>query len=138
MSVVSAMIDTHAYYQTLKDAGVSERQADAMTKGLAAVMIGTLATKADIGELRTEIADLRAELKTEIGELRTELKTEIAELRTELKGDNSGLRVEFERLRGQVGRIEAQLQMTQRGFGFLATYTTLIVAIATVVNHFVR
>jgi uncharacterized protein YdhG (YjbR/CyaY superfamily) len=45
---------------------------------------GDLATKADLAELRTEIAELRTELKMEMAELRTELKAEMAALRTEL------------------------------------------------------
>lgn len=106
---MSAMIDTHAYYRTLRGAGFSDDQADAMTNGLAAIMVGTLATKTDIAEVKTEIAEVR----TEIAGVRTELKTEIAELR---------------------GRMEVM----QRSFGWLATYTTLIVGIATVVNHFVK
>lgn len=106
---MSAMIDTHAYYQTLKGAGFTEDQAEAMTKGLAGVMVGTLATRTDIADVRTEIANLRAELKGDIAGL----STDVAELR---------------------GRMD----IMQRSFGWLATYTTLIVGIATVVNHFVK
>jgi hypothetical protein len=97
------MIDTHAYYQTLKDAGFDERQADAMTKGVAGIVYGSLATKIDIGDVRTEIANVR----TEMANLRAELKDEIT-------------------------------RATQRSAGFLAAYTTFIVGIGAVVNHFVR
>ena len=37
-----------------------------------------LATKADIAEVRTELAELRAELKADAAELRAELKSDIA------------------------------------------------------------
>lgn len=46
-----------------------------------------LATKDDIGDLRTEMADLRADLRTEMAGLRTEMKIDMAELRTEFRTD---------------------------------------------------
>jgi hypothetical protein len=117
------MIDTHAYYSALKDAGFKDQQADAMTKGLATVMLGTLATKTDLADARIEIAGVR---------------TEVAGVRTEL----AGLRAEFKADLGvqgaKIASIEAQMQLMQRSIGFLATYTTLIVGVATVINHFIK
>jgi hypothetical protein len=117
------MIDTHAYYSALKDAGFNDQQADAMTKGLATVMIGTLATKTDVSDVRIETAEVR---------------TEIAGVRTEL----AGLRAEFKADLGvqsaEIASISAQMHLMQRSIGFLATYTTLIVGVATVINHFVK
>jgi hypothetical protein len=49
------MIDTHTYFKTLKEAGFDDRQADAMTRGITEVVIGSLATKADLAELRAEM-----------------------------------------------------------------------------------
>jgi chromosome segregation ATPase len=58
-------------------------------RGFMAATLPTLATKVELGELRTElksdIAELRAELKSDIAELRAELKSDIAELRAELR-----------------------------------------------------
>ncbi|MGX5075778.1 hypothetical protein [Enterobacter mori] len=49
----------------------------------------SFATKADISDIRTEIAALRGELRTEMstqgGELRTVMSTQSGELRTELQ-----------------------------------------------------
>lgn len=135
---VSAMIDTHAYYQTLKDAGFNDRQADAMTKGVAGIVVGTLATKIDIAEVRTEIANLRADLTGEIAGLRAELKTDIANVRTEIADLRTEFKSDFGSQATEIATIKAQMQLLQRSIGFLATYTTLIVGIATVINHFVR
>jgi hypothetical protein len=130
------MIDTHAYYQTLKDAGFDDRQAEAMTKGMTGIVYGTLATKSDVVdlrvELRTEIGNVRVEIadvRTEMAGLRGELKTDIAHLRTELKNDIALLRTELK---------DDITQSMHRTVGMLATYTTLVVGVATVVNHFVH
>ncbi len=53
-----------------------------------------VATKADIAELRADIAELRAEGKADIAALRTEGKTDSAELRTGVKADIAALRTE--------------------------------------------
>ena len=49
------MIDTHSYFNTLKEAGIEERQANALTKGIAAFLGASFATKADVQELRADI-----------------------------------------------------------------------------------
>ena len=59
------MIDTHRYYQKLKEAGVDERQAEAMTQGLAEVVLGSVATKNDMVELRRDFSELRAHAEAE-------------------------------------------------------------------------
>jgi hypothetical protein len=74
---LSSMIDTHRYYQKLREAGVEERQAEAMTQGLAEVVIGSVATKGDIaaefGVLRAEIGGLRSHIDAENGRLWSEV-----------------------------------------------------------------
>jgi len=44
-----------------------------------------LATKGDITEVRSEIAEVRSALKSDIAEVRSELKGDIAELRGDIK-----------------------------------------------------
>jgi DNA-binding transcriptional MerR regulator len=65
-------IDTLKVAKRLREAGFTEPQAEAV---IAAVQEGTeaadLATKFDIGDLRAELAELRAELKAEIADLRS-------------------------------------------------------------------
>ena len=95
-------IDTLKFARSLSDAGMDPRQAEALVRGLSDADTSDFATKADVGEVRAEVAalradmaDMRAELKGEIADLRTELKGEIADLRTELKGDIGELRTEL-------------------------------------------
>ena len=58
-----------------------------------------LATKADLGdlksELKAEIADVRSELKAEIADVKSELKAEVADVKSEvagLRGDVRGIK----------------------------------------------
>ena len=74
-----------ALYKALTSAGADEREARAAADDVADK--GNIATRADIAELRADIAELRTELKTDIAELRTELKGDIATL----KGDVGGI-----------------------------------------------
>ena len=76
-------IDTLTFSKRLRQAGADERLADAIVEGLTGADTSELATKIDIAEVRTEIAELRTEMKTDIAGVRTE----IAELRTELKAE---------------------------------------------------
>ena len=73
-------LDTLKVAKRLREAGFTEPQAEAV---IAAVQEGTegaeFATKADIAELRTEIAALRTEFKADIAGLRTEFKADIRE-----------------------------------------------------------
>ncbi len=96
-------------------------------RGFLAAILPTLATKA-------ELAEVRAELKSEIGELRTELKSEIGGLRTELKSEIGGLRTELAEL-----RLEILLRPTRRQtvFDILAIVALIgaVLAIAARLTH---
>jgi chromosome segregation ATPase len=114
--------DTYTHINDLKKVGFREEQAAVIirslmdsremdlanlaTKEQVNNIEKTMATKGDIADLRTEIAELRTELKGDIAELRTELKGEIAELRTELKGEIAELRTE---LKGDISGLRAEL-----------------------------
>jgi len=76
-----------------------DRRIENQKAAVKADLLLELATRADIADLRTESAELRAELKTEIAELRTELKTEIAHLRTEARTDSARLEGELKSIR---------------------------------------
>lgn len=95
-------IDTLKFARSLSEAGMDPRQAEALVRGLSDADTSDFATKADIGEVRVEVAglrsdmaELRAELKGEIAELRAELKGEVAELRTETRTDSAALKAEM-------------------------------------------
>ena len=108
-----ATFDTLAAVRNLEKAGMGTSQAEAVTETIRIAVFQGVATKEDIGELRTEsrtdIGELRTELKTDIAELRTELKTDIAEVRTEIAGlrgeikeDHARLRADFEKFRADM------------------------------------
>ncbi len=62
-------------------------------------LLGEIATKADLANLRTEfkqdLAELRMEFKQDLAELRMVFKQDLANLRTEFKQDLAELRTEF-------------------------------------------
>jgi chromosome segregation ATPase len=97
-------------YDALKAAGVPEDKAQAA----AASVIGgteknTLATKADLVELRSE-------LKTNTASLRSELKDDIASLRSELKADTVSLRSE---LKDEIGTVRERLSSVETGLRYV-------------------
>ena len=104
--------DTLHAAKTLTQAGFAPPQAEAITDTIRAAFTDSVATKADIAELRADMAALRTELKGDMAELRTELKGDIAELRTELKGDIAGLRTDMAGLRTEIQAVE--LRMAER------------------------
>ena len=59
--------DTMAAVRRLRDSGMSEEQAEAITQTVRDGVTGGVATKADLAELKSE-------LKTDIAKLETELK----------------------------------------------------------------
>jgi len=78
------------------------------------VIASNYATKSDIAEVKTSIAELRTELKVEIAGIRTEgkveiagVRTEIAGLRTELKDEIAGVRTE---LKGEIAAVRTSLE----------------------------
>ena len=87
--------DTHKAVKELRAAGAAESLAEAVVATVGAAMGENVATKADIADVRTELAEVKAELKADINELRAELKADINELRAELKADANELRAEL-------------------------------------------
>ena len=88
-------LDTLKATRTLQAAGFDAAQAEALVTVLGGPVLGTVATKEDIRDLRAEVRDFRTETKADIDGLRTEFKADIDGLRTELKGNINGLRTEF-------------------------------------------
>ena len=96
-------------YDALIEAGTSEAKAKAAAGAIP--LAEHLATKDDIGAVRAEMADLKAELKEDISTVRAEMadlkaelkedistvRTEMADLKAELKADISGLEARFYR-----------------------------------------
>ena len=108
-----ATFDTLAAVRNLEKAGMGTSQAEAVTETIRIAVFQGVATKEDIGELRSdvkadiaelrsEIGGLRAEMKDEIDGLRVEMKDEIGGLRVEMKAETGGLRVDLEKLRADL------------------------------------
>jgi hypothetical protein len=79
----------HQLYEELKQV-VSEESANELMSYLPPVGWADVATKTDLGVIRTEMDALRAELRGEMAELRAELRGGLAELRGDmgqLRGD---------------------------------------------------
>ena len=88
------LFDTHKSFLSLKEAGFTERQAEAQTNILRELVDGRLATKQDLQKLafglkklETKLQELEARLKNEIKELEARLKNEIKELEVRLKNE---------------------------------------------------
>ena len=101
-------------YDAFRSAGVSDEQATAAARSIP--ISESLATKADIGDVRGELGVLRTdlgEIRMEVGELRTEvggLRAEVGELRMEvgeLRTDMGELRTE---LRTEIGAVRAEMK----------------------------
>ena len=83
------------------------RPAETLMELLPPVGWADVARRADITQLRGEIAELRGELRGEIAELRAELRGEMAELRGELRGEMAELRGD---LRGEMAELRSELK----------------------------
>ncbi len=63
--------DTLKFSTQLQEAGFSQRQADALTKGLQEALTATVATKADLAPIQARLDHVAT--KTDIAELRAEI-----------------------------------------------------------------
>ena len=85
-------IDTLKVAKRLREAGFTEPQAEAV---IAAVQEGTeaadLATKADLAELKVEIAALRTELRSDIREAELRLEAKIEAIKADILNRIFGL-----------------------------------------------
>ena len=104
------------------DGGFTRPQAERLTEAFYDAVVESVATKQDVGDLKSElkqdisgvkqdISDVRTELKQEISDLRTELKQEISDVRTELKQEVRDVRAELTAFRSEVKAEIAQLKV---------------------------
>ena len=71
--MASATFDTLHAAKALTAAGFEAQQAEAITDTIREAFTESVATKADIAEVKAEIADLRAEVKADIAGLYKQL-----------------------------------------------------------------
>ena len=97
-----ATFDTLKFANTLKAAGVPDKQAEAEANAFAEIIqiqVKDLATKADLDRqsegLNREIGDSKKDLKQEIAEVKKDLKQEIADLRKDVTSDIEVLRAKM-------------------------------------------
>ncbi|MBT8421180.1 MAG: CCDC90 family protein [Gammaproteobacteria bacterium] len=77
--------DTHRFIQTLRSAGVEEKQAEAFSIAFRdAQGEAELATKGDMRDVKAEMRELKAEI--------SEVKTEVAALRNEMSAKFDSIR----------------------------------------------
>jgi len=88
--------DTLKLARRLEAAGMSAPVAAGTSEALAEVLVGgDFATKADIGEVKQEIAGLRAEMSSEFASVRAEMTSEFALVRAEMRSDFAAVRAEM-------------------------------------------
>jgi hypothetical protein len=104
---MAATLDTLKVLKRLREGGLSEPQAEAVTDVLRDSRefdLTELATKSDIAGVRSEIAELRFEI---VG-VRSEMRSEVAGVRSEIRSEFAVLRAEMAALRSEMlARIEA-------------------------------
>ena len=103
MSVIT--FDKLAYIDTLKAAGVDEKQARAQAGALDTALRDTVATKADIAEVKAEIAEVRAEI-TEVRAEITEVRAEIEKVEVRLKSEIAMVRADFKSFRTELDMLK--------------------------------
>ena len=91
----TATFDTLHAAKALTAAGFEAEQAEAITDTIRDAFTESVATKADIAELKAELKADIAELKADMAELKAELKADMAELETRLTTDMAGLKVDM-------------------------------------------
>ena len=102
-------IDTLKFAKRMTDAGMDQRQAEALVQGLSEADTSEFATRTDIGGLKAEIGDLRAETRAGFAGLRAEfadLRAEFADLRAGTRSDIAGLRAEA---KADIAELKAEL-----------------------------
>ena len=131
-----AAFDMIAEVQRLRDVGLKQEQAEAITRSIHAGVTGGVATKADLerletglrsdieklesslrtdmerldGGLRSDMEKLESSLRTDMERLKTGLRVDMAELRTDLEKLEGGLRVDMAELRTDMEKLEGGLR----------------------------
>ena len=78
-------LDTLQAAKKLKDAGFGESQAEALVAVVSTALDDTVATKADIKEIKGEIAQLAAATKADIKEVKADINALTAKFKADLQ-----------------------------------------------------
>jgi ribosomal protein L29 len=112
------MTDRLTLAHAIEDAGIERIKAEALAGAIFEAIHDNVATKVDIHDLRSEIAELRSEMKAEIQELRSDTKAEIQELRSEVKAEIQELRSE---MRGEIAQVRSEIAQVRSEIAQLGT-----------------
>jgi hypothetical protein len=108
--MAQAAFNTIAEVQRLRDSGIEQAHAEAITLAIHSGVTGGVATKADLDLLKTELEgriEAQGEtLRREIAESRADLTREIAETRVELLGQIGDLRTSIETMGKDIARSQ--------------------------------
>ena len=142
------MFDTLSVSRKLTDAGSDLKQADALVESLAHAMDDTVATKADVAELKAnqagieasitvmqgnltrlsetaatkaEIVRLESKMETEVASLESKMEIKIASLETKVETEIAGLKVEIVQ-----GFEEINKRVTRTVFGVAVVLSAVI------------
>ncbi len=122
--MAALLFDTHKAVKELQEAGFEEAQAEAVVATVGTAIIGNVATKQDLVEVRAQtkqdLAEVRAQTKQDLADARAETKQDIADARAETKQDINGLRSEMQAM---------ELRITLRMGGLIVAGVGLIIAL---------
>ena len=96
----AALFDTLKASRTLQDAGLTARHAEAIVETVAGAFDDTVATKADVAEVRAELAIVKEALK------HTATRTDVAEVHADVAEVRAELAVVKEALKHTATRTE--------------------------------
>ena len=107
--MAQAAFDTIAEVQRLRDSGLEQAQAEAITRAIHAGVTGGVATKADLDLVRTElhgeiqlvrqeVQTVKTELEGKIDRQGETLRREMAEMRAELVEDIGNVRTDVQKI----------------------------------------
>ena len=103
--MAQAAFDTIAEVQRLRDSGLEQAQAEAITRAIHAGVTGGVATKADLDLVqkdvqlvRQEVQTVKTELEGKIDRQGETLRREMAEMRAELVEDIGNVRTDVQKI----------------------------------------
>ena len=92
--MTTAVFDTLKASDTLKTAGIEAKQAEAIVHTMAGAFEDTVATKADLIEVKAELKQDIASTKADLIEVKAELKQDIASTRADISVVKSDIRLQ--------------------------------------------
>ena len=112
--MASLLFDTHKAVKDLQEAGFDEAQAEAVVSTLGTAIVGNVATKQDVNDVRQDVNDLRSEIH--------DVRSEIQDIRA-----NGATKQDVSNLRSEMQAME--LRITLRMGGLIAAGVALIIAL---------